>query len=221
MIHITSISLVITLLIYTLTSKRKIRALLISLSIVAVFAAYITNLFTTFLVWQNDRPMPASATLGLTFLVVVLFVYVLFSKKKKRALVIFFGVVTAWSFYALCNCEPSFKDIKVMQPMAKAISNYIVKHGIPKSLSEIPGVPYAIHRKKDNSGFYYFKASDNKYIVYQKARNMIEFQSNTKRGNGYTWLWLIYKIDRQGHYSLSRKEYFLAHGSGICSSMRQ
>ena len=41
-------------------------------------------------------------------------------------------------------CGPNRSDVKVMKPMAEAISNYIVKHGIPESLKDIPGLPYEL-----------------------------------------------------------------------------
>jgi len=42
------------------------------------------------------------------------------------------------------ECTPNEEDVKVMKPMAETISNYIVKHGIPKSLEDIPDLPYEL-----------------------------------------------------------------------------
>ncbi len=50
----------------------------------------------------------------------------------------------AFSYKYQKECGPDPEDVKVMKPMAKAISDYIVKHGIPRSLSEIPNLPYKL-----------------------------------------------------------------------------
>ena len=57
-------------------------------------------------------------------------------------------------------CGPDSADVKVMKPMAEKISEYIVKNGIPKSLKDIPDLPYRLegcekseeYRKGDNKG---------------------------------------------------------------------
>jgi hypothetical protein len=84
------------------------------------------------------------------------------------------------------ECAPNEEDVKVMKPMAEAISNYIVKHGIPESLEDIPDLPYElegcerevkyttnrkiVHAQKYASvgNFYnkcYFFVNQNKYIL--------------------------------------------------------
>jgi len=42
------------------------------------------------------------------------------------------------------ECGPNPEDVKVMKPQAEVITNYILENGIPKSLSEIPGLPYGL-----------------------------------------------------------------------------
>ena len=41
-------------------------------------------------------------------------------------------------------CGPDMSDVRVMKPMAQKISDYIVTHGIPKSLKDIPDLPYGL-----------------------------------------------------------------------------
>ncbi len=77
-------------------------------------------------------------------LAIVLLLYILFSKRKKRAVLISLGIIVLYHLYVTYTCGPDPEDVKVMKPMAKAISDYIVKHGIPKSLSEIPNLPYRL-----------------------------------------------------------------------------
>jgi len=56
-----------------------------------------------------------------------------------------FGLL-GFSIYYKHTCDPNEEDIKVMKPMAKKISEYIVKNGIPKSLKDISDLPYALEK---------------------------------------------------------------------------
>jgi hypothetical protein len=55
-------------------------------------------------------------------------------------------VITIVAFIGLrvffCGLDQS--DVRVMKSMAEKISQHIVKHGIPKSLKDIPGLPYEL-----------------------------------------------------------------------------
>ena len=42
------------------------------------------------------------------------------------------------------QCSPNAEDIKLMTPQAEVITNYILQNGIPKSMAEIPNVPYKL-----------------------------------------------------------------------------
>ena len=155
-------------------------------------------------------------------LIAILIVYISVAKKKKRALLISVVILGMFYLYVRHTCGPNQADVKVMTPMAEAISNYIVKHGMPDNLEDIPILPYKIYQNKnDDPSFYYFQVGGDKYTIFKKSQNMLELSSDTKRGNGYTWLWLIFEIDKNGDYSLKRKEFFLAHTSGICSTLKQ
>jgi len=57
------------------------------------------------------------------------------------------------------GCGPDSADVKVMKPMAEKISEYIVKNGIPKSLKNIPDLPYELEGCKGKQTYYKF---DNK-----------------------------------------------------------
>jgi hypothetical protein len=104
-------------------------------------------------------------------IVVVGTVVVAVSKRKK----VFYGfLVLALGFfiYAKCTCGPSFSDVRVMYPMADKISGYITKHGIPKSLKDIPNLPYELEgcvRSEEYLNMidgYMKKVSKEKAILY-------------------------------------------------------
>ena len=85
----------------------------------------------------------------------------------------------AFSYKYQKECGPDSADVKVMKPMAKAISDYIVKHGIPKSLSEIPNLPYRLEgceREEYYSGAYGKKVPKREAFGYD-----IDIQCKTER----------------------------------------
>ena len=57
------------------------------------------------------------------------------------------------------SCGPDSADVKIMKPMAEKISEYIVKHGIPESLKDIPDLPYGLEGCEGKQTYYKF---DNK-----------------------------------------------------------
>jgi len=67
---------------------------------------------------------------------------------------IFVGIFAVLRFV---YCGPNYSDMRKMNSMINAIGNYIVGHGIPKSLKDIPNLPYKLSGCKKNE---YFK--DNK-----------------------------------------------------------
>ncbi len=87
-------------------------------------------------------------------LVFALIIYISLAKKKKRALLISIAILGLYHLYVRYSCGPNPWDVRVMKPMANAISDYIVKHGIPKSLSEIPDLPYRLEGCKREESYY-------------------------------------------------------------------
>jgi len=120
------------------------------------------------------------------------------------------------------ECAPNEEDVKVMKPMVNTMVEYIIKNGMPDDLKYISGLPYQISKKPNmDDSFYYFSANENNYTIFVKSKDMLEFQSNTKKGHGYTWAWVIFNIEDNNTYVLKRPvEYFLTNTDGICSSMR-
>jgi hypothetical protein len=77
-------------------------------------------------------------------LVAALIIYISLAPRKKRALVISAVILGSYLLYVRLACGPDPRDVKVMKPMAEAISSYIIKHGVPKSLQDISGLPYRL-----------------------------------------------------------------------------
>ncbi len=99
-------------------------------------------------------------------LVFALIIYISLAKKKKRALLISIAILGLYHLYVRYSCGPNPWDVRVMKPMANAISDYIVKHGIPKSLSEIPGLPYRLEGCKREE---YYADRHNKKVSKNQA----------------------------------------------------
>jgi len=55
--------------------------------------------------------------------------------------ILIFLIIPIWH---KISCSPNSHDVKVMKPQAKAITDYIVKNGMPKSLKNIPELPYGL-----------------------------------------------------------------------------
>jgi len=102
------------------------------------------------------------AGLVLVALIVMAIVFIVVSKNRKRAMLISVGVIGVYHLYVSHSCGPNSADVKVMKPMAEKISEYIVKNGIPKSLKDIPDLPYGLEGCKSEQTYYKF---DNKVFA--------------------------------------------------------
>jgi hypothetical protein len=160
-----------------------------------------------------------------TFLVLVLIgiVFVLsllFSKRKKVHLTILISMVVFYIF-AKVHCGASLKDVSVMKPMAEAISNYIVKNGIPKSLEDIPDLPYELECGQSGKecsfrvknaicDVSFYGLSNNKYqldVFIKTVETGLAYSFQNEKGK------LFLLKDDSGAYSTKT--------TGICNPMRQ
>jgi hypothetical protein len=119
-------------------------------------------------------------------------------------------------------CGPNSADVKVMKPMAQAISDYIIKHGVPESLKDIPDLPYGLvgcervvyYSQFDNKIYEYIKVKErekattesvreqcnfiaNKRDYYFKYRSLFDLENNTKGvtieiGNNDSLTWTLF-----------------------------
>ncbi|WP_428739775.1 hypothetical protein [Sulfurimonas sp.] len=95
---------------------------------------------------------------GLLALGGIILVVMLITKQGKKRVGIFSGgyfiVIASFMLYTNYTCGPNSTDVKIMTPQAEAISNYILKNGLPaSSLSEIPDLPYKLHECKKEIQF--------------------------------------------------------------------
>jgi len=152
-------------------------------------------------------------------MVVVLFFRLVMQKPVKKYLLASSIILGSYLVTVSCACGPNPKDVAVMKPMAEKIADYIVKHGIPKSLEEIPGLPYKIYQK-ENKTFYYFEVKSIEYQIFDSGITKV-IEAMHKRDNGYTAVWITFKKDKNNRYKKKPLEFVLIHGNGICSSMKQ
>ena len=156
----------------------------------------------------------------LILLIVVLLIVIAMSKNKKKTSLVALGILVSYHLYVSYKCGPNKKDVAVMKPMAEAISNYIVKNGIPKSLEDIPDLPYELECGQSGKECYFY---NKKYEVkfYKPSYGGYElriFSEKTKTAyKNYFKMSenkkLILNTSDSGSYSLKT--------SGICSPMKQ
>ena len=70
-------------------------------------------------------------------------------------------------------CRPSYSVVKTATPMVEKMADYIVKHGMPNSWEQIPGLPYKLKQCKKN-------------ITYIKEVELRDIKVNTKEEADYT-----------------------------------
>jgi len=90
-------------------------------------------------------------------------------------------------------CRPDGEVVRVATPMVEKIADYIVKHGVPESLEDIPDLPYGFDECKV-SVKYEKKIGDNfiKVASENEADYILHEQSCSFRQKDRTyrvWLW--------------------------------
>jgi len=156
----------------------------------------------------------------IVFIMAIVLVIQLFRKKPVKKLLLGYVVILAsYIFYVSYTCGPNRSDVKAMKPMAEAIKSYVLKNGMPKSLNDIPNLPYELHQKKN--GFPYFEVKNKKYEIFRKSQDMLEFHSLNGNNGNYTWLWLIFNINKNGIYTLEKEKFFAVHRYGFCAGGKQ
>jgi len=126
-------------------------------------------------------------------------------------------------------CRPDGEVVRVATPMVEKIADYIVKHGVPESLEDIPDLPY---------GF-----DGCKYRIFDKERTSIEeecyFFENDKKFNisyhvgvsvtEYIEIDIFYQYTHisQDFFKQGKKIYtensfkWIRHHGTLCSSFKQ
>ncbi len=187
--------------------------------------------------------MPSMAYVVMVLLIIALIIYVVNSRKKQKAIVVSLGIWMMYIVYLQFRCGANPLDTRVMKPMLKTISGYIVKNGIPKTLEDIPNLPYELsgckrndyyenyktdkHVSKDNAKIHqieevcYFKNIKlefgvTKYLENSEISGMIKMisDSQTVMSEGFS--------TRDGKtFELDKIDTGSYKNSGICNSLRQ
>ncbi len=112
-------------------------------------------------------------TVGLTTLMVLTLVAMLFKRKdSKRILKTLMGflvVIGLFVFYANRACGPNAKDIKIITPQINAIAKHIVTSAIPSSLADIDSLVYNLKECQRNERY------QNVYYELVKSRDEAVF----------------------------------------------
>ncbi len=169
--------------------------------------------------------------LGLIALMVItLVVMLLMHKGWKKTFAVFAGflaVLILFNFYVDKTCGPNAKDVEIMTPQAEAISNYILKNGLPESLGEIPDLPYKLQDCKwteKNVEWCYFDMSEKKYstrlyfVDYHKGIDIDIRIHNKKSDTGiYTE---IEKKSNTTYKIVDHLKPYSTKNDGICNPLR-
>jgi len=177
------------------------------------------------------------AGLVLIALIVILLFYIVLSKNSKKAFFISVAIVGAYMLYVRYTCGPDLRDVRVMKPMAETIRDYIIKHGVPESLQDIPNLPYKLEEceRKDESTKS-IVSKDEKCVIkisnrtikiyfsygeytidnslYKKLRIYMKNYSSKTGVN-------IYYENKNNHFILKEMNFYSGKTSGICNPMRQ
>jgi len=171
-------------------------------------------------------------------LIAAVIIYISVAKHKKRAIVISLIILGSYHLYVSHTCGPNKEDVKVMKPMAEAISSYIIKHGVPEKLEDIPGLPYKLEDCEiDNELDRYTCKFVNRNRVYEvsynwnqggklKFINLALYQYQSKTGveydleyNDKLQKWMMAPEIEGGKYRNIR--IYDNKTSGICNPMKQ
>lgn len=100
-------------------------------------------------------------------------------------------------------CGPNSKDVEVMQPMTKKISDYIVQNGVPESLKDIPGLPYELECEK----------AKEEYFIYDSLGSSIKAKKEEAISMTIHEHCLFYVNNRSYHLNTIVEFYFKKYGS--------
>lgn len=138
---------------------------------------------------------------------IIMFLIVLpFVTKDKRVFVLWMSGLVIWivglmAFRAFA-CGPDSYDVKIMKPQVKAIAEYIVKNGIPKSLEDIPSLPYALkecERKVQYEAGYYEVLKSKEGAEYIVIEEKCMFLNQKKTYDLRLWFVKHYKSFSSSH----------------------
>jgi len=139
----------------------------------------------------------------------------------KRLFISYALILISYHLYVSYSCGANSADVKVMKPMAEAVSSYIIKNGIPKSLEDIPNLPYELEgceRERDNKKC---KFLNYQIKLYRFSKNIYGLDLTSIKNRTI----ITYSYDVVGNrFSLDKNRYPIIGSqkdTGICNPMRQ
>ena len=159
-------------------------------------------------------------------MILTLVVMLLMRKGWKKILLTFVGFIVAlglFNLYVNKTCGPDSKDVEIMTPQAEAISNYILKNGIPESLTDISGLPYSLENCKwieVNNEWCTFNVSGIKYstdFYFLDSSISIKVYNRTNE----TGILFGFKKEKTGKWSIRKKlTPYSTKNDGVCNPLR-
>jgi len=140
-------------------------------------------------------------------------------------IIIFIGVYTNHR-----DCSPNKEDLTIMTPMAEAISNYIIKNGIPNSMRSISNLPYkfTICRKSNLNGeICFYEKNNTQNISYEvelfETSSLNIYRLRISRHYHKTSLYVGITLKKLDHekWRVESKDTEVFFGSNQCNSMKQ
>jgi len=188
----------------------------------------------------------------MAFIVLVLIIFImlvemiiqLFRRKPvKKLLISYVVILVVYNLYVNYTCGPNRSDVKVMKAMTEAIKAHIAKNGIPKSLEDIPNLPYKLKGCKREE--YYQNYDSYDHVPKEKATlhqieekchfenidlelGLTEKLESLKIGgylsmfsNNKTELSLHLRAIDGKHFTFDEIDIGSSKSTGICNPMRQ
>jgi len=202
----------------------------LAVTLLAVFAIYFMAGGVLF--------MPPFVVMSIYFVLFLLSAVAALSAQKSIVILSVVGgfVLGVFGFNALYShtCGPNSADVKVMKPMAEKISAYIIKNGIPKSLKEIPDLPYGLVGCTVKRIYDYpeetcriLSSNRNIKIHFDHGESTIdkihysEVNLNMKNEATETGMHMQLSQKNNNVFMLEDKKFYSGKISGICNPMKQ
>ena len=159
-------------------------------------------------------------------MLLVLFVQMLRKKRVKKLLISYAVILSSYYLYVTFTCGPNSADVRLMKPQAEAISNYILKNGIPESLNKISGLPYALEgcsKQTKTEETCSYRNNNKLYTInfYRFMPGSYTLRIDTAHENGITRVAAHFEEQNNGTWILESLNAHLAFGKGLCNPMRQ
>lgn len=163
----------------------------------------------------------------LVLMVVTLVIMLILQQGIKRILLTFGGfliVIGIFYLYVVKTCGPNPKDVEVMTPQTEVITNYVLKNGVPKSMQEIPNLPYQwdrCERTSKNVEWCYFHVNGNSYGSRLYFLTGSEIFIRTYNEKSETGVSTSLKYQSNDIRFIPKLTPYSTKHDGVCNPMRQ